>query len=136
MAAATPDASADPNGVKETLDQRLGNAQSKLALQSFSSLGIVDRDPQAVYFAYLSRAPGVDGEYMQACVMAMMTATKSRLVSYYLYSDYAKDPRSASLPTCCRKPKRARQAIFNSAKSVVSRRRDNTCVTTMPKDLR
>ena len=94
MAAATPDASSDPNGVKEPLDQRLTGAQSKLALQSFSSLGVVDRDPQAVYFAYLSRAQGADGEYMQACVMAM-TATKGRLVSYYLYSDYAKDPRSA-----------------------------------------
>jgi len=83
---------ADQAGVKAALDQRLAAAQSKLALQSFSALGAIDRDPQAVYFAYLSKAQGTGGAYTQACVMAM-TAINGRLVSYYLYSDYEKDPR-------------------------------------------
>ena len=88
MAAAMP----DQTSVKQTLDQRLGAAQSKLALQSFSALGAIDRDDQAVYFAYLSKAQSADGPFVQACVMAM-TAINGRLVSYYLYSDYDKDPR-------------------------------------------
>ena len=82
----------DQVSVKTALDQRLAAAQSKLALQSFSALGAIDRDPQAVYFAYLSKAQGTDGAFTQACVMAM-TAINGRLVSYYLYSDYEKDPR-------------------------------------------
>jgi hypothetical protein len=94
MTAGAPGPTPDSDNVKATLDQRLSAAQSKLALQSFSALGIVDRDSQAVYFAYLSRAQGAEGEYMQACVMAM-AAINGRMVSYYLYSDYAKDPRSA-----------------------------------------
>lgn len=88
MAAAMP----DPTGIEATLEQRLSTAQSKLALQSFSALGPIDRDPQAIYFAYLSKAQGADGIYTQACVMAM-TAINGRLVSYYLYGDYDKDPR-------------------------------------------
>jgi hypothetical protein len=88
MAAAMP----DPTGIEATLEQRLSAAQSKLALQSFSALGPIDRDPQGIYFAYLSKAQGADGVYTQACVMAM-TAINGRLVSYYLYSDYDKDPR-------------------------------------------
>jgi hypothetical protein len=82
----------DQTSVKATLDQRLAGAESKLALQSFSALGAIDRDPQAVYFAYLSKAQGAEGTFTQACVMAM-TAVNGRLVSYYLYSDYEKDPR-------------------------------------------
>jgi hypothetical protein len=82
----------DQTSVKATLDQRLAGAESKLALQTFSALGAIDRDPQAVYFAYLSKAQGPDGAFTQACVMAM-TAVNGRLVSYYLYSDYEKDPR-------------------------------------------
>jgi hypothetical protein len=88
MAGAMP----DQTSVKAMLDQRLVAAESKLALQSFSALGAIDRDPHAVYFAYLSKAQGTEGVYTQACVMAM-TAVNGRLVSYYLYSDYQKDPR-------------------------------------------
>lgn len=82
----------DQTSVKAMLDQRLVAAESKLALQSFSALGAIDRDPQAIYFAYLSKAHGADGAFTQACVMAM-TAVNGRLVSYYLYGDYDKDPR-------------------------------------------
>lgn len=88
MAGAMP----DQTSVKATLDQRLAGAEGKMALQSFSALGAIDRDPQAVYFAYLSKAQGRAGAFTQACVMAM-TAVNGRLVSYYLYSDYEKDPR-------------------------------------------
>ena len=88
MAGAMP----DQTNVKAQLDRRLVAAESKLALQSFSALGAIDRDPRAVYFAYLSKAQGADGTFTQACVMAM-TAVNGRLVSYYLYSDYDKDPR-------------------------------------------
>ncbi|HVA14360.1 MAG TPA: hypothetical protein VNF99_14000 [Stellaceae bacterium] len=88
MAAATP----DPTGIKATLDQRLSDAQSKLALQSFSALGAIDRDPQGIYFAYLSKARSADGDFTQACVMGL-AAINGRLVAYYLYGDYAKDPR-------------------------------------------
>ncbi|HWE73571.1 MAG TPA: hypothetical protein VG328_10465 [Stellaceae bacterium] len=82
----------DQTSIKATLDQRLAGAESKLALQSFSALGSIDSDPQAVYFAYLSKAQGAEGAFTQACVMAL-TAVNGRLVSYYLYSDYEKDPR-------------------------------------------
>ena len=88
IAAAMPDSAS----IKATLDQRLAAAQSKLGLQSFSALGSIDRDPLAIYFAYLSKAQGSDGAFSQACIMAM-TAINGRLVSYYLYSDYDKDPR-------------------------------------------
>lgn len=82
----------DQTSVKATLDQRLAGAENKLALQSFSALGSIDSDQQAVYFAYLSKAQGGEGAFTQACVMAL-TAINGRLVSYYLYSDYEKDPR-------------------------------------------
>lgn len=88
MAGAMP----DQTSVKAMLDQRLVAAESKLALQSFSALGAIDRDPQAIYFAYLSKAHGADGAFTQACVMAMM-AVNGRLISYYVYADYDKDPR-------------------------------------------
>lgn len=83
----------DPSTVKETLDQRLRQAQSKLTLQSFSTLGILQRDKDATYFAYLFKANADDDGYTQACVMAL-TAVKGRLVAYYLYSDYTRDARA------------------------------------------
>jgi hypothetical protein len=86
--------SVDTRAAKETLDQRLSEAQSRLRLQSFSSLGELDRDPDAAYFAYLFRAKGEAGGFDQACVMAL-TTLKGRLVSYYLYSDYRRDARPA-----------------------------------------
>ncbi len=84
----------DTRAAKETLDQRLTEAQSRLRLQSFSSLGELDRDADAAYFAYLFRAKGEAGGFDQACVMAL-TTLKGRLVSYYLYSDYSRDARPA-----------------------------------------
>lgn len=83
----------DPATMKETLDQRLRDAQSRLKLQSFSSLGVLDRDPRAAYFGYLFKASNDAGGFDQACVMAL-TSTKGRLVSYYLYSDYSRDARA------------------------------------------
>jgi hypothetical protein len=86
----------DPSSVKETLDQRLRQAQSRLKLQSFSALGLLDRDQSAAYFGYLFKADTEDESFAQACIMAM-TTVKGRLVSYYLYSDYSKDARAALL---------------------------------------
>jgi hypothetical protein len=83
----------DPTTVKETLDQRLRQAESQLTLQSFSTLGILQRDDGAAYFAYLLKTHTEDGDYNQACVMAL-TAVKGRLVAYYLYSDYDRDARA------------------------------------------
>ncbi len=84
----------DPATLKETLDQRMRDAQSRLKIQSFSTLGIVDREKDAAYFAYLFKSNAGDSDFAQACVMAL-TSVKGRLVSYYLYSDYTKDARSA-----------------------------------------
>lgn len=86
----------EPGMVKETLEQRLREAQSRLKLQSFSTLGILQRDKDATYFAYLFKTDGRDGGFAQACVMAL-TAMKGRLVSYYLYADYSRDARAALL---------------------------------------
>jgi hypothetical protein len=83
----------DPASVKETLDQRLRDAQSRLTLQSFSSLGLLDRDSRTAYFAYLFKANDDAGGFNQACVMGL-TTMKDRLVSYYLYSDYSRDAHS------------------------------------------
>jgi hypothetical protein len=83
----------DLGTLKETLDQRLKEAESQLTMQSFYSLGPFERDDRSIYFAYLTRTHDVRGSYTQACVMAMM-ALKGRLVSYYLYSDYDKDARA------------------------------------------
>ena len=82
----------DPSTVKETLDQRLRQAQSKLTLQTFSTLGVLQRDKDATYFAYLFKANADSDGYTQACVMAL-TTVKGRLVAYYLYSDYTRDAR-------------------------------------------
>jgi hypothetical protein len=84
----------DTSAAKETLDQRLHEAQSRLRLQSFSSLGELDHDADAAYFAYLFHAKDEKGGFDQACVMAL-TTLKGRLVSYYLYSDYSRDARPA-----------------------------------------
>lgn len=88
--------SVDATSVKETLDQRLKQAQSQLTLQSFSSLGMLDRDASAAYFAYLFKSNKGEETISQACIMAM-TTLKGRLVTYYLYSDYDKDARAALL---------------------------------------
>jgi hypothetical protein len=84
----------DPSTIKETLDQRLRQAQSRLTMQSFSTLGVMQRDKDATYFAYLFKTSAEDGAYTQACVMAL-TAVKGRLLAYYLYSDYTRDARGA-----------------------------------------
>jgi hypothetical protein len=84
----------DPRLVKATLDQRLRQAQSRLTMQSFSTLGVMQRDKDATYFAYLFKTNAEDGAYTQACVMAL-TAVKGRLLAYYLYSDYTRDARAA-----------------------------------------
>jgi hypothetical protein len=84
----------DPATVKQTLDQRLKDAQSRLKLQSFSSLGVLDREQGTAYFAYLFQSSTQNENFAQACIMAM-TTLKGRLVSYYLYSDYSKDARTA-----------------------------------------
>ncbi|HKT19941.1 MAG TPA: hypothetical protein VJR47_17955 [Stellaceae bacterium] len=83
---------ADPAAAKRTLDQRLRDAQSRLRLQTFSSLGMLGRDANAAYFGYLFRASDGAGGFDQVCVMALATE-KDRLVSYYLYSDYSRDAR-------------------------------------------
>ena len=88
--------SVDPSTLKQTLDQRLKQAQSRLQLQTFSSLGILEHDPATTYFAYLFKANTQDEKFAQACIMAM-TTMKGRLVTYYLYSDYDRDARSALL---------------------------------------
>ena len=84
----------DPHALRETLDQRLRQAQSRMKLQSYSALGILERDQNAAYFGYLFKTGTDAGGYNQACVMAL-TTVKGRLVSYYLYSDYSRDARGA-----------------------------------------
>jgi len=84
---------ADPAAAKQTLDRRLRDAQSRLRLKTFSSLGMLDRDAHAAYFGYLFRASDGAGGFDQVCVMALATE-KDRLVSYYLYSDYSRDARA------------------------------------------
>jgi hypothetical protein len=86
-------ATVDPAVAKQTLDQRLRSAQSRLRLQAFSSLGMLDREPRAAYFGYLFRASNGAGGFDQVCVMAL-ASEKNRLVSYYLYSDYSRDART------------------------------------------
>ena len=87
---------AAPGNVKETLDQRLRAAQTRLKLQSWSSLGILDRDRSAAYFAYLFKSETQGESFAQACIMAL-TTSKGRLISYYLYADYTKDARNTLL---------------------------------------
>jgi len=83
----------DPAEVKESVSQRLREAVTRLDMQSFSSVGVLDRDDNSIYLGFLSKLQSGDETFTQACVMAL-TAVRGRLVSLYLYSDYAKNPRN------------------------------------------
>ncbi|MGH7126762.1 MAG: hypothetical protein ACREFI_20455 [Stellaceae bacterium] len=83
----------DPSQVRESVAQRLREAVSRLDMQSFSSIGILDRDGSSIYLGFLSRLRSGDETFTQACVMAL-TVVRNRLVSLYLYSDYSKNPRT------------------------------------------
>jgi hypothetical protein len=84
----------DPNQVKESVAQRLREAVARLDMQSFSSVGVLDRDASSIYLGFLSKIQSGDETFNQAGVLAL-TAVRGRLVSLYLYSDYAKNPRNA-----------------------------------------
>ena len=84
----------DPTRVKEDVSQRLREAVARLDMQSFSSVGVLDRDQGSIYLGFLSKLQSADETFTQACVMAL-TAVHGRLVSVYLYSDYGKNPRNA-----------------------------------------
>jgi hypothetical protein len=133
----TIEAQIDPATVKETLDQRLGRAQSNLSLQSLAPLGMIERDGDAAYFAFLTKASQGDDRFQQACVMAMLTL-KGRLVTYYLYADYTKDPRGALL-TLLQKTKagvgdfeRLNGAGAEAETSTAPNPNDVTVIDTMP----
>ncbi|HKF73222.1 MAG TPA: hypothetical protein VKB68_15825 [Stellaceae bacterium] len=83
----------DPTHVKESVAQRLREAIARLDMQSFSSVGVLDRDNGSVYLGFLSKLQSGDETFTQACVMAL-TVVRGRLVSLYLYSDYTKNPRN------------------------------------------
>jgi len=83
----------DPAQVKESVSQRLREAATRLDMQSFSSVGVLDRDDSSIYLGFLSKLQSGDETFTQACVMAL-TAVRGRLVSLYLYSDYTKNPRN------------------------------------------
>ncbi|HKX06756.1 MAG TPA: hypothetical protein VJN67_01120 [Stellaceae bacterium] len=83
----------DPAQVKESVGQRLHEAVARLDMQSFSSVGVLDRDDSSIYLGFLSKLQSGDETFTQACVMAL-TAVHGRLVSLYLYSDYTKNPRN------------------------------------------
>ncbi|HXP73713.1 MAG TPA: hypothetical protein VN823_06160 [Stellaceae bacterium] len=84
----------DPAQVREGVAQRLHEAVSRLDMQSFSSVGVLDRDDSSIYLGFLSKLQAGDETFTQAGVMAL-TVVRSRLVSLYLYSDYTKNPRTA-----------------------------------------
>lgn len=86
-------AGVDPAQVKESVAQRLHEAVTRLDMQSFSSVGVLDRDDSSIYLGFLSKLQSGDETFTQACVMAL-TAVHGRLVSLYLYSDYTKNPRN------------------------------------------
>ena len=86
-------AALDPAQVKESVGQRLHEAVARLDMQSFSSVGVLDRDDSSIYLGFLSKLQSGDETFTQACVMAL-TAVRGRLVSLYLYSDYTKNPRN------------------------------------------
>jgi len=75
------------------VSQRLREAATRLDMQSFSSVGVLDRDDSSIYLGFLSKLQSGDETFTQACVMAL-TAVRGRLVSLYLYSDYTKNPRN------------------------------------------
>ena len=84
----------DPAAVKKTVDRRISEAQARLSMQSFSSLGILDRDDRAVYFGFLSKVHSGDRDFEQASILSM-AVIRGREISYCLYSDYSRDPRGA-----------------------------------------
>jgi hypothetical protein len=86
-------ATVDPAQVKESVAQRLREAVTRLDMQSFSSVGVLDRDDSSIYLGFLSKMHSGDETFTQACVMAL-TALRGRLVSLYFYSDYTKTPRN------------------------------------------
>lgn len=86
-------AAVDPAQVRESVAQRLREAVTRLDMQSFSSVGVLDRDDSSIYLGFLSKLQSGDDTFTQACVMAL-TAVRGRLVSLYLYSDYTKNPRN------------------------------------------
>jgi hypothetical protein len=83
----------DPTQVKESVAQRLHEAVARLDMQSFSSVGVLDRDAGSIYLGFLSKLQSGDETFSQACVMAL-TVVRGRLISFYLYSDYTKNPRN------------------------------------------
>lgn len=84
----------DATKVREGVAQRLHEAVARLDMQSFSSVGILDRDGTSIYFGFLSKLHAGEETFTQASVLAL-TIVRNRLVSLYLYSDYAKSPRTA-----------------------------------------
>jgi hypothetical protein len=83
----------DPARVRESVAQRLREAVARLDMQSFSAVGVLDRDDGSIYLGFLSKLQKGEETFTQACVMAM-TVVRGRLVSVYLYSDYTKNPRT------------------------------------------
>lgn len=83
----------DPNQVRESVSQRLREAVTRLDMQSFSSVGVLDRDASSIYLGFLSKLQSGNETFTQACVLAL-TAVRGRVVSLYLYSDYTKNPRN------------------------------------------
>ena len=83
----------DPAQVRDSVAQRLREAVSRLDMQSFSSIGVLDRDSSSIYLGFLSKLQSGDESFNQACVMAL-TVVRNRLVSLYFYSDYSKSPRT------------------------------------------
>jgi len=83
----------DPSQLQKSTAQRLHEAISRLDMQSFSPVGVLDRDDSAIYFGFLSKLRAGDSTFTQAGVLAL-TIVRNRLVSLYLYSDYTKNPRT------------------------------------------
>ena len=83
----------DATKIREGVAQRLHEAVARLDMQSFSSVGILDRDDSSIYFGFLSKLHVGEETFTQASVLALMIV-RSRLVSLYLYSDYTKTPRT------------------------------------------
>jgi hypothetical protein len=102
----------DPAQGRESAAQRLREAVARLDLQAFSSVGVLDRDDSAIYLGFLSKLHAGTENFTQAGVMAL-TVVRSRMVSLYLYSDYAKNPRT-TLQTLLTKSK-ASVAAFAGA---------------------
>jgi len=101
----------DPAQARESAAQRLREAVSRLDVQAFSSVGVLDRDDSAVYLGFLTKLHAGNETFTQAGVMAL-TIARSRMVTLYLYSDYTKNPRT-TLQTLVTKNK-ASVAAFTS----------------------